>query len=274
MASMTLEQWNAYIAQGYTADQLKAAGYTLAAPTTPGPMPAPQLPPAQAVTQSARGTGAGLNLGDAGFGNQEGRIPEGDGVHLVKLVRCYDKNTNFGGRFIVEYVMLESTSAEVEINGDYSKGYDLTVGTNAGKMGRNDTKGWIADVVDALHPEWQIRTQDPTMSRAGQFLCTDPCPAEGMLFVLRTETRKAKTTDREWTKHEWKIVPAGSTLASLGRTPARAVSQAPAAPIASALPPLPPPSGPAVGGLPPLPGLPSSTRPAGYQGEWPPKVGA
>lgn len=293
MQVITQEQWIALMKAGHT-NEVISAHYQLAPA-------APQLPASSSMPAGAAPVAAGpvnVDLGDAAFGSGEGRIPEGDGRHIGEIIELFAKNTYYGPKIILRYRMVESTHPANEENGEYSKGFSLDKTEGFGK-GRDEIKGLIADIVDRLHPDWQCRTRWEN-KYTDYVVAAGPGsphaqPAKGLRFALRTELRQPTRGKNEWTKHEFRLVDADTTLASLGfgsgSTAPRAPLPMPSAPpvlgavppmpgTGSAPPPMPAPAVPSLAGVHTMPpGLPPGTvptlpspdgRPPGWEGTWPP----
>lgn len=291
---ITTEQWQAMraqmMAQGpYSQQQCDleiAKLYSIATPTPPAPpVPAATTAGPPAAQQQHRGRAPDLTGSDFGVG--EGRTP-GDGYHIVRGVEMFEKPNGFyGPKYIIRYSMVESQAADSEIGGEYSKGYALDAKEGFGKP-LAELKGIMADLIDHRHPEWACRTNwtRETNDRYCDYVIGPEQPVAGVTYLLRTEQRQSTKSEFSWTKHEWKIVPDGSTLASLGVGKPKAAA-APAIPPmpASSVPAMPPaPSSPTlpVAALPPMPGAPTTPpalpppsvpndgRPPGWNGAWPP----
>jgi hypothetical protein len=271
---ISADQWQQLRAAGYT-DAVIMQTYhydpTPAAPIAPPPLPGPALPgpqhPANAETAMPCST---PDLSRAAYGVVEGRTPP-EGRHRVRVIGSEQKRTQqlypMGATFI-RFVILESTSSEAEIGGEYSKAYSHNPADGFGRP-LDDLKGWIAQVVEHKHPEWR-----PRVAWDNKFVdfCNGPEQgAAGCEFRLRTEKR-AGTRGRDFVKFDWGkgVLKPGEVLGT----------GAPAAP-ALTLPPMPAPSTPALPaappGLPPMPGAPpvppmpsAAPKPPGWQGAWPP----
>lgn len=291
------DQWNALrqaghtdaaIAQHYHFEQAPAPAIPAAPPIPGGGAPSGATAPGYTDAQPC----ATPDLSRAAYGVVEGRTPE-DGVHLVRIVHNEQKKTQqmypMGATFI-RFVLLESTNPENEIGGEYSKAYSHNPADGFGRP-LDDLKGWITQVVEHKHPEWQ-----PRRAWDNKFVdyCNGPDQgAQGLLFKLRTESRKG-TRGRDFVKYDWGkgVVPEGTSVHTAAPAPTLSMPAMPAPAPAMAVPPMPAPAAPVVPpmpapaaapAVPPMPAPPNvppsipggsahglGPKPPGWVGDWPP----
>ena len=280
---ISTDQWNALRAAGHTDAQI-SAHYHLAQATPHVPPPPPQLPMGGAPMQHHDTSPPGdLDLSGAAYGVGEGRIPE-DGTHEVEILEVFRKRTYYGPKFIIVYKMIASSNPANEIGGEYSKGYSEDASQGFGRS-LDDIKGWIATVLEArgnttIRQRWE-NSYVPEVAASQPGDAHHRQPARGLRFQLRTEKREPTRGRNPWTKHEWRLLQPGQTIAAVPPMPA-AVPPMPAAvpPMPAAVPPMP--SVPPTPSVPPMPApsvpggsayAPPTAAPPGWMGAWPPRGG-
>jgi hypothetical protein len=245
---LTPEQITQYMSNGWTYDQLVAAGHVAPAAAPPPPAPA-------ATAQDLAAA-----LGSAKDGNADGRkLPAGS--HVVEVGAVMIKDTFYGKKFILEYVARESSNPETEIGGQYSWAINTDKQDRGHNARLNDIRGWCNRVIEARRPG-----SNPTGAWNPHYL-TDILDglAKGMLFAVTTSTEMTESGN-QWIKHShWRALSPGES-SGIGSAPPPPPST-PAPPPAAAIPSPPPPPGmlpPLPSAPPPPPPPPSSAAPPGW----------
>jgi hypothetical protein len=278
---ISAEQWQAYRNAGHADTEIMKHFHYDPTPAAP-PLPGPALPGNNAAQNTSTAEVATPcstpDLSGRAYGVAEGRMPP-DGTHRVRVIASEQKRTQqvypMGATFI-RFVILESTSPDAEIGGEYSKAYSHNPADGFGRP-LDDLKGWITQVVEHKHPEWR-----PRVAWDNRFVdyCNGPEQgAVGCEFRLRTEKR-AGTRGRDFVKFDWGkgVIEPGAALSAplappaltLPPMPAPSVPSLPAAPPPPVGLPLPPMPGAGPGAPPPLPAPGVGAKPPGWQGAWPP----
>lgn len=276
---ISLEQWQALRAQGWSDAQIMAHYHYDPAPPKPVPPPAsapipgfdaPALP-GPAVPSFAAPSTAPLDLSDGKFGVAEGRHPE-DGRHTIKIVG-FDRHRSARDGMdlvIVEYVIEASTNPANEIGGRYSKAYATRPRANDYGKSRDALKGLIADIAKHAIPGCRPETMASVEWNA---TVADVIGGKGVGVRGTLATRTTKTAAGfDFVTHDWTIgktddvgparpaAPPQAPGLTLPPMPAGA-PPLPPMPAASSLPPMP-------SAAPPMPGAPP--KPPGWMGPWPP----
>jgi len=167
---------------------------------------------------------AALSLMDAENGNRGGQYLPGGFAFVVEIVEWRDRPSRKApGTWlnIVEFTILESTCALVQVGARYSIVYKYH--DKWGK-GKNDIKGLCIQVLEKLHPEWQAATQWRDEFKG--WLVGEDQPARGVRLQIVTSEHRKKDSVDVYTKYDITVLDPGQAL---GLVPAGGV--APAAPV-------------------------------------------
>lgn len=287
-----MDQIKQLLAQGYTPQQLIAAGMpaeqvvaAMSGGATAQPAAAAPAQPATPVTGAALSSVAAA-LAGAKDGNSAGRkIPEGD--HVVSIWNVSVRDTFYGRKFIVEFDAVESASAE--IGGRYSAAPVIDPAKDQYGHGQNEARGFLNKACAEKFPS-PLTWGPETVGQVLAWATGEDQPLRGKklkLIAVDKVTRNNRTARNHfWEAHE--DAAAGPTalaaqgltpqLAALGQQPAAAMppgvaallgQQPAAAPAMNLLASLGAPQGaPAQA---PATGLPAQPPP-GWIGAWPPQA--